>query len=109
MAFEELEKRVAQPLSYSDNYHRGKVPYIQSESTTHDNSIPNDAADLMTKSLSSQKTAPYRYKALPPIHQQQPQQQQPKQRRNGTRTSSNKSEQLIENQRRIAQFIKHIK
>jgi hypothetical protein len=42
---------------------------------------------------------------LPPICPQQQQQQ----RRNGSIPSSNKAEQLLENQRRIARLIKHIK
>ncbi|CAF4546769.1 unnamed protein product, partial [Rotaria magnacalcarata] len=53
----------------------------------------------------SSQNVSYRYKALPPIHYQQQQQQQ---RRNRNTISSNKSEQLLENQRRIARFIKHI-
>ncbi|CAF2796492.1 unnamed protein product [Rotaria sp. Silwood2] len=109
VAFEELEKRVSEPLSYSQNYHRNKIPScIQSEPTKHDNSMPSDVADSIARPMSSSKNVPYRYKALPPIQQQQQQQLQ-KQRRNGNIVSSNKSEQLLETQRRIARFIKHIK
>ena len=80
---------------------------IQSEPATRDNSIPSDVADSMARSTSSFQNAPYRYKGLPPIHYQQ--QQKQKQHRNGNISSLNKSEQLLENQRRIARFIKHIK
>jgi hypothetical protein len=55
--------------------------------------------------MSSNQNAQYRYKALPPIHSQQ----QQKQRRNGNVPSSNRSDQLLDNQRRISRFIKHIK
>ncbi|CAF3575245.1 unnamed protein product [Rotaria socialis] len=109
VAFEELEKRVPAPLSYSQNYRRNKITSIHSEPASHDNSsIPNDAADLIARSMPSSQNLSYRYKALPPIHYQQQQQQQ-QQRRNRNTISSNKSEQLLENQRRIARFIKHIK
>ncbi|CAF3576825.1 unnamed protein product [Rotaria sordida] len=107
VAFEELEKRVSEPLSYSQNYHHNKIPSgIQSEPIVRDNSIPNDVADSTARPISSSKNIPHRYKALPPIQQQQ---QQQRQRRNGNITSSNKSEQLLANQRRISRFIKHIK
>jgi hypothetical protein len=55
--------------------------------------------------MTSSRNIPYRSKALPPIIRSQ----QQKQNRNGNISSSNKSEQLLENQRRIARFIKHIK
>ena len=59
--------------------------------------------------MSTSKNIPYRSKALPPIiRSQQPQQQKPV-RRNGNSTSTNRSDQFLENQRRIARFIKHIK
>jgi len=57
----------------------------------------------MARPRSSSQNVPYRSKALPPIIRSQPQ------RRNGNVLSSNKSEQLLENQRRISRFIKHIK
>ncbi len=56
--------------------------------------------------MSSSHTVPYRHKTLPPIYPQQPQQQQ---RRNGSLPPANKADQLLENQRRIARLIKHIK
>ena len=112
VAFEEIERRVSGPLplSHSQNQplssiaHHKNSSYPQSEPPTRDSSLPGDAADLMARPMSSTHNVPYRHKTLPPIH---PQQQQ--QRRNGNVPSSNKSEQLIENQRRIARFIKHIK
>jgi hypothetical protein len=94
VAFEEIEKRVSGPLPYSSQrQHRNKI------------SIPGDAADLTARPMSSNQNAQYRYKALPPIHSQQ----QQKQRRNGNVPSSNRSDQLLDNQRRISRFIKHIK
>lgn len=117
MAFEQLEKRVSETLPYSQNYHRTKIPALQSGTQRHYSSIPSDTADVMARSISSSKKIPYRYKALPPIsHQQQTYQQQlqqqqhrQKQRLNGHTVLPNKSEQLIEHQRRIARLIKHIK
>ncbi|CAF0895169.1 unnamed protein product [Rotaria sp. Silwood1] len=107
VAFEELEKRVSEPLSYSQNYHPNKIPScIQSEPTKRDNSVSGNVADSIARPMSTSKNIPYRYNALPPIQQQQ---QQQKQRRNGNILASNKSGQLIENQRRIARFIKHVK
>jgi len=63
----------------------------------------------MARPRSSSQNVPYRSKALPPIIHSQQQQQQQRQRRNGNVLSSNKSDQLLENQRRITRFIKHIK
>ncbi len=56
--------------------------------------------------MSTSQNVQYRYKALPPINSQQ---QQQRQQRNRNIPSSNKSDQLFENQRRISRFIKHIK
>jgi hypothetical protein len=107
VAFEEIEKRVSGPLPYSSQrQHRNKITsFVQSEPTQRDSSIPGDAADLTARPMSSNQNAQYRYKALPPIHSQQ----QQKQRRNGNVPSSNRSDQLLDNQRRISRFIKHIK
>ncbi len=106
IAFEDIEKRVSAPLPYSQNQHRNKIPsFIQSEPIIRDNSIPGEAADLTARPMTSSRNIPYRSKALPPIIRSQ----QQKQNRNGNISSSNKSEQLLENQRRIARFIKHIK
>lgn len=101
------------PLPYSSqNTHRSKLPsFIQSEPIQRDNSIPDEAADLTARPITQR--IPYRSKALPPItrsQQTQQQQQQPsKQRRNGNIVVSHKPDPLLENQRRIARFIKHIK
>ena len=59
----------------------------------------------MARPMSSSYKVPYRHKTLPPIYPPPQQQQQ----RRGSVSSSNKAEQLIENQRRIARFIKNIK
>ncbi len=59
----------------------------------------------MARPMSSSHTVPYRHKPLPPIYPQQQQQQ----RRNGSLPPANKADQLLENQRRIARLIKHIK
>ncbi len=72
---------------------------------TRDNSIPGDIADVIARPMSSSQHVPYRSKALPPINRSQEQ----RFRRNGNNSSSNKSDHLLENQRRIARFIKHIK
>ena len=80
--------------------------YFQSEPTNRNSSIPSDAADLIARSITSNENVPHRYKALPPIHQQS---QQSKSRRNANILSTNKPDHLLENQRRIARFIKHIK
>ena len=111
VAFEEIERRVSGPLQYphtqSQQYfssHSHQRPSVApSEPSTRDGSLPGDVADLTARPMSAAHTVPYRHKALPPI---QPQQQQ---RRNGSVPSSNKSDQLIENRRRIARLIKHIK
>ncbi|CAF0764701.1 unnamed protein product [Rotaria sp. Silwood1] len=111
VAFEEIERRISGPLpfshsqnqQYSSIVHNQNTSFIQSEPSTHDNSLPGDTADLMARPMSSSHSVPYRHKTLPPIY---PQQQQ---RRNGSIPSTNKTEQLLENQRRIARFIKHIK
>jgi hypothetical protein len=116
VAFEEIERRVSGPLpfshsqnqQYSSISHHQNPSFAQSEPSTRDSSIPGDAADLMARPMSSSHHVPYRHKTLPPIHPPQQQQQQ-QLRRNGSVPSSNKSEQLMENQRRIARFIKHIK
>ena len=110
VAFEEIERRVAGPLlfSHSQNQqtssisHKKNPSFAQSEPPSRDSSLPGDAADLMARPMSSSHTVPYRHKTLPPICP-------PQQRRNGSISSSNKADQLIENQRRIARFIKHIK
>jgi hypothetical protein len=60
----------------------------------------------MARPMSTSQNVQYRYKALPPINSQQ---QQQRQQRNRNIPSSNKSDQLFENQRRISRFIKHIK
>lgn len=108
MAFEEIERRVTGPLPYTHSSigHHQNSSFVQSEPSTRDGSLPGDAADLMARPMSSTHHTPYRHKTLPPIYPTQ-QQQQP--RRNGSVPSSNKTEQLMENQRRIARFIKHIK
>ena len=114
VAFEEIERRVTAPLSLSKSKsqpypsitHQQNPSSIQSEPTRRDSSVPGDTADLMARPLSSSNTVPYRHKTLPPIY---PQQQQQQQRRNGSVPTPNKGEQLLENQRRIARFIKHIK
>ena len=110
VAFEEIERRVSGPLPLSHAHTQSQQfstiipprhpPSVQSD--TRDGSLPGDAADLMARPLSSTHNAPYRHKPLPPIHAQQ-------QRRNGSVPSSNKTEELMANQRRIARFIKHIK
>jgi len=61
----------------------------------------------MARPMSSSYKVPYRHRTLPPIYP--PPQQQQQQQRRGSVSSSNKAEQLIENQRRIARFIKNIK
>ncbi|CAF0717704.1 unnamed protein product [Adineta steineri] len=111
VAFEEIERRVSGPLPYSHPQnqqlasiaHNKNSSYIHSEPPSRDSSIHGDAADTIARPMSSTHNIPYRHKTLPPIH---PQQQQ---RRNGSGPASNKSEQLLENQRRIARFIKNIK
>ncbi len=113
VAFEEIERRVSGPLPFSHTQSQQfstitphqHPSFVQSEPSTHDGSLPGDTADLMARPMSSSHTVPYRHKPLPPIHPQQSQQQ----RRNGSVPSSNKAEQLMANQRRIARFIKHIK
>lgn len=113
VAFEEIERRVSGPLQYShtssqqqfsSNNTRQRPSVAPSESSTCDGSLPGDNADSIARPMSAAHTVPYRHKALPPI-QSQPQQH----RRNGSVPSSNKPDQLLENQRRIARFIKHIK
>ncbi|UJR10636.1 hypothetical protein I4U23_014832 [Adineta vaga] len=104
IAFEEIEKRVTAPLSYHQN---DRPPFTQSEPTAYNHSIPDDAAiaaDLSARPMSSSQNIQNRYKALPPI-----QSQRQKQRRNQYMLSSNKTEQLLQNQRRIVRFIKHMK
>ncbi|CAF2941831.1 unnamed protein product [Rotaria sp. Silwood2] len=116
VAFEEIERRVSGPslFSHSQNQpyssiaHNQNSSFVQSEPSTRDNSLPGDAADLMARPMSSSHSVPYRHKTLPPIYPPPPQQQQ-QQRRNGSVPSTNKAEQLLENQQRIARFIKHIK
>lgn len=107
MAFEEIERRVPAPLPFTQRENRNKIPsFVQSEPLTRDSSLPGgDAADTTARALSSNQQIPQRGKALPPIIRSQ----QPRQRRNGHLLSSTKSDQLLENQRRIARFIKHIK
>jgi len=56
--------------------------------------------------MSASKNAPSRSKVLPPIIRSQPQRSI---RRNPNSLSLNRPTQLLENQRRIARFIKHIK
>ena len=111
VAFEEIERRVSGPLQYShttsqqqfsSNNSRQRPSVAPSESSTRDGSLPGDNADLIARPMSAAHTVPYRHKALPPI---QPQQS----RRNGSVPSSSKPDPLLENQRRIARFIKHIK
>jgi hypothetical protein len=102
VAFEEIEKRVTGPLPYSQNTFSS---FIKSEPITRDNSIPGDVAEVMARPMSSYQHTPYRSKALPPIARSQ----ERKSRRSGNNLSSNKTDQLLENQRRIARFIKHIK
>ncbi len=112
VAFDEIERRVSGPLPFSHPQnpplssivHNKNSSFIQSEPPSRDSSIHGDAADLIARPMSSAYNMAYRNKTLPPIH---PQKQQ--QRHNGSVPSSNKSEQLLENQRRIARFIKHIK
>ncbi|CAF1502229.1 unnamed protein product, partial [Adineta ricciae] len=112
VAFEEIERRVIAPLplphastqQLGSVLHHKNSSFIQSEPPSRDNSVQGDAADMMARPLSSAHQVPYRHKTLPPIHPQ-PQQQ----RRNGSVPSSNKSDQLLENQRRIARFIKNLK
>ena len=109
VAFEEIERRVSGPLLFSHTQNQPlssiaqhKNPsFIQSEPPSRDSSIHGDAADMTARPMSSAHNVPYRHKTLPPIH--------PQQRRNGSGPTSNKSDQLLENQRRIARFIKHIK
>ncbi len=113
VAFEEIERRVSGPLPFSHLHnqqlssiaHHQNPSFVQSEPSTRDGSLPGDTADLMARPMSSSQSVPYRHKTLPPICPQQQQQQ----RRNGSIPSSNKAEQLLENQRRIARLIKHIK
>ncbi|UJR35192.1 hypothetical protein I4U23_027959 [Adineta vaga] len=110
VAFEEIERRVNAPLplSHPQNQQLGSIvhhknsSFIQSEPPSRDSSIHGDAADMTARPISSAQNVPYRHKTLPPIHPQQ-------QRRNGSVPSSNKADQLLENQRRIARFIKNIK
>jgi len=111
IAFEEIERRVSGPLPFSHSQsqqfssvaHHQNPSFVQSEPSTRDSSLRGDTADVTARPMSSAHNVPYRHKTLPPIY---PQQQQ--QRRNGSVPSSNKSEQLLENQRRIARFIKNI-
>ena len=106
VAFEEIERRVPAPLPLTQRQNRNKIPsFVQSEPLTRDSSLPDDAADNTARALSSNQHVPYRGKALPPIIRSH----QPRQRQNGHLLSSTKSDQLLENQRRIARFIKHIK
>ena len=108
VAFEDIERRVNGPLPYSQvsSQQRQKFsPFVHSEPGTRDSSIPGDAADLLARPMSSTHNAQYRLKTLPPIQSQATQQQRPK----GLSPSSNKADQLLANQRRIARFIKHIK
>ncbi len=105
VAFEEIERRVSGPIPFSHTQSQQFSSVVQSEPPTRDSSLPGDAADLLARPMSSAHNIPYRHKTLPPIYPQQQQQQ----RRNGSVPSPNKGEQLLENQRRIARFIKHIK
>lgn len=105
VAFEEIERRVSGPLPYAYASNQQNPFFAQSEPPTRDSSLPGDAADLMARPISSTQSVPYRHKTLPPI---QPQNQQ-QIRRNGSVPAPNKADQLLENQRRIARFIKHIK
>ncbi|CAF0992035.1 unnamed protein product [Rotaria sordida] len=115
VAFEEIERRVSGPLpishqqnqQYPSIVHNQNSSFVQSEPSTRDNTLPGDTADLMARPMSSSYGVSYRHKPLPPINPQQLQQQQ--QGRRGSVPSTNKAEQLLENQRRIARFIKHIK
>jgi len=113
IAFQDIERRVSGPLPFSHSQnqpissiaHHQNSSFVRSEPSTRDSSLPGDTADLMARPMSSSHTVPYRHKPLPPIYPQQQQQQ----RRNGSLPSANKAEQLLENQRRIARLIKHIK
>jgi hypothetical protein len=113
VAFEEIERRVTGPLPFSSHSQNQQLSsmslnkhhpsFAQSEPSTRDSSLPGDTADLIARPMSSTYNAQYRLKTLPPIH---PQQQQ---RRNGSIPPPNKSDQFMENQRRITRLIKHIK
>jgi hypothetical protein len=107
VAFEEIERRVSGPLPFSHTQSQqfstiNPQQHPSSVHSTRDGSLPGDTADLMARPMSSAQTVPYRHKPLPPIHPQP-------QRRNGSVPSSNKADELMANQRRIARFIKHIK
>jgi hypothetical protein len=60
----------------------------------------------MARPMSSSHNVQYRHKTLPPIRVSQ---QQQKQGRKSNIPSSSKTDQLLENQRRITRLIKHIK
>ncbi|CAF1253041.1 unnamed protein product [Adineta ricciae] len=100
IAFEEIEKRVAAPLPYIQH---DRPPFTQSEPTAYNHSIPDENAVAIDSTRPSENIQ-NRYKALPPI-----QSQRQKQRRNKYALASNKTEQLLQNQRRIVRFIKQMK
>jgi hypothetical protein len=106
LAFDEIEKRVTAPIAYSQSQHRHDIPsLIQSEPAASNASIPDGVADLAARPISASQNIEKFYKTLPPIHSHR----QQKQRRNKYVTSSNKSGQLLEPQRRIVRFIKYMK
>ena len=105
VAFEEIEKRVPAPLPFTQRDQNKLPSFARSEPLTHDSSLPGDAADLMARPMSSNQHVPSHSKPLPPIIRGHP----GRQRRNAHLLASNKSNQLLENQRRITRFIKNIK
>jgi len=106
LAFDEIEKRVTAPLAYSQSQHLHDIPsLIQSEPPASNGSIPDGVADLTARPISASQKIEKFYKTLPPIHSHR----QQKQRRNKYVTSSNKSGQVLDTQRRIVRFIKYMK
>ena len=91
---------VAAPLPYTQH---DRPPFTQSEPTAYNHSIPDENAVIIDSTRPSENI-PNRYKALPPI-----QSQRQKQRRNKYTLASNRTEQLLQNQRRIVRFIKQMK
>ncbi|CAF1065974.1 unnamed protein product [Adineta steineri] len=107
IAFEEIEKRVTAPIPYSQNQrHPTMHPFTQSEPTAYNNSLPDDGAiaDLTARPISASQNIQNPYKPLPPIYSQRQ-----KQRRNKQILLSNKTDHLLQNQRRIVRFIRQMK
>ncbi|CAF3746890.1 unnamed protein product [Adineta steineri] len=107
IAFEEIEKRVTAPIPYSQNQRPTNMhPFTQSEPTAYNNSLLDDGAiaDLTARPISASQNLQNPYKPLPPIYSQRQ-----KQRRNKQILLSNKTDNILQNQRRIVRFIRQMK